>query len=186
MLTACLKFQGPIAHLGFVSLPQASPRTLLIHGSNLPSAFSLSHETQVSIPHPTPQDPPSLLSLGRPPKIVRIGPTLSGHGPKFLNIEVHIEGHTEGHRDPACAEGYAADASWPTQTQTQASSPGCLAPLDTDIQMRLERGLRQTPSAVRRPEFKSPHLFSLKPSVLSGPYFIICNMGTDWVISKTF
>ena len=105
VLRTCLSFQGPISHLGFVSLPQASPRTLLIQGSSLPSALTLSTGSKVPIPHPTPQDPISLLSLGRPPRIVGIDLTLSDHAPKFLHIGEPIEGHTEGHRDPGVSRG---------------------------------------------------------------------------------
>lgn len=47
-------------------------------------------------------------------------------------------------------------------------------------------GFGQTPSASRRPEFESPHVFSLNATALSGPHFIICKIGVDWVISNTF
>lgn len=53
-------------------------------GPNLPSGLSLSAGSKVSTPPPTPQYSPSLLSLGKPLKIVGIDLTLSSHGPNFL------------------------------------------------------------------------------------------------------
>lgn len=51
---------------------------------------------KVPIPHPFPQEPISLLSLERPPKIVGIGPFPSAHGPKFVHTGTPIETHRNG------------------------------------------------------------------------------------------
>lgn len=66
-LRTCLSFQGSYPILALSPCP-GQPQDLLIQGSSLPSALALSW-SKVPIPHPTPQDPTSLLSLGRPPRM---------------------------------------------------------------------------------------------------------------------
>lgn len=140
--------------------PQANPRTLLCHGLSPPSGLSLSIESEV--PTPRPQDSPSLLSLGNTPKIVRIDPTFSSHGPKFLHTGTSIGRHIEGHRNPGICRVICTDASWHTRTHIYGPAPLVPSPSRCQYSDTLTGGFRQTPPADRNPEFESPHLFSLK------------------------